>query len=461
MSNTRITNDILAMLDIRTAYGRDTLKGLNKYTSVSSLEKEYDLMDEFEKHVDLSKVAMQLRRIPDARMQIDAAFGEQLLDAGDFFTIKRFCLESEKLLEILKNLGSPLILPETAEIFRLLNPSGKDDYEFMYYGEYDARLWDIRAKKRSIEREYHHGDESLKAERAALVEAERKLESKIASDLSREIHKFGSLLRSAAEMIGRIDLTVAKLRLFTDLQTRPKFTDGYLEVTEAHNPLVTLQLEGTGLKYKPVSILIKRGSTIITGVNMGGKSTFLRTLMMNIELMSLGLRPFASCLHAPLITNVKLIMNTSENPECGLSTFGSEISALSEMLTSLNEENTLILVDEFARSTNPHEGQLFVKALAGHLHEKNAFSVISTHYDDIPANDMTHYEVIGIDEDALWNIKKEDFFAEIHRQMDYGLKKVERARAPRKAFEIAKYFGLPQEFMERYKRLMEEKSEKA
>jgi len=72
----------------------------------------------------------------------------------------------------------------------------------------------------------------------------------------------------------------------------------------------------------------------------------------------------------------------------GLSTFGAEIIKLKEINSYVKSGTGLIVFDEFARGTNPKEGQKFVRALAKYLNEKSSISIITTHFDSVVENNM-------------------------------------------------------------------------
>ncbi len=126
----------------------------------------------------------------------------------------------------------------------------------------------------------------------------------------------------------------------------------------------------------------QRGEVIIiTGSNMSGKSTFLKTIGMNLSLAFSGSVVNAKCLSSGLF-RIFTSINISDSVIDGISYFYAEVKRLKELLNELNKENQVpifFLIDEIFKGTNNKErligSQSYIKALAG----KNCIGIISTH----------------------------------------------------------------------------------
>ena len=120
---------------------------------------------------------------------------------------------------------------------------------------------------------------------------------------------------------------------------------------------------------------------IITGSNMSGKSTFLRTLGVNLVLAYAGSTVAAQaleCLPFRLFTS----MNVSDSLSDGISFFYAEVSRLKALLDQLEAANRLplfFLIDEIFRGTNNRERQIGSRAYTHALAGKNGAGLISTH----------------------------------------------------------------------------------
>ena len=82
----------------------------------------------------------------------------------------------------------------------------------------------------------------------------------------------------------------------------------------------------------------------------------------------------------------------------GLSSFGGEMIHFDGILSEIKTESTaLVLLDEFARGTNPHEGAALVRAAVKYFNNRRGcFALITTHFDDVACCAPMHYQVIGL-----------------------------------------------------------------
>ncbi len=65
-----------------------------------------------------------------------------------------------------------------------------------------------------------------------------------------------------------------------------------------------------------------------------------------------------------------------------------------------------MVFDEFARGTNPKEGQKFVEALAKYLNDRPTISLMTTHFDGIVGDNMNHYQVVGLKNVDFENLRR-------------------------------------------------------
>lgn len=126
--------------------------------------------------------------------------------------------------------------------------------------------------------------------------------------------------------------------------------------------------------------LVGRGrSCIITGSNMAGKSTFLRTVGVNIVLALSGA---PVCADTFQISNVSVFtsMRTKDNLEENISSFYAELLRLKMLLEQINEDKpVLYLLDEILKGTNSVDRHIGAESLILQLNEMNAFGLVSTH----------------------------------------------------------------------------------
>lgn len=118
---------------------------------------------------------------------------------------------------------------------------------------------------------------------------------------------------------------------------------------------------------------------IITGSNMSGKSTFLRTLGLNIILAQAGTKVCASKFKTTIIQLISY-MRIKDNLEENESTFKAELNKVSKILNYISRhQNAFILADEMLRGTNSKDKLKGSLAIVKKLVEEEAYSVVATH----------------------------------------------------------------------------------
>jgi len=118
---------------------------------------------------------------------------------------------------------------------------------------------------------------------------------------------------------------------------------------------------------------------LVTGSNMAGKSTYLRSIGVNIVLAMAGA---PVCAHSFSVSHVQLIssMRVTDNLEESTSTFYAELKKLKTIIEKVNEgEKVFILLDEILRGTNSLDRHTGSKALIKQLIKKKAAAIIATH----------------------------------------------------------------------------------
>ena len=117
---------------------------------------------------------------------------------------------------------------------------------------------------------------------------------------------------------------------------------------------------------------------ILTGSNMSGKSTFLRTLGVNMLLAQVGLPVCAreAAIHPlPLLVSMRLSDSLSD----GKSYFFAEINSIEQIMTALKRERCMVLLDEILRGTNSEDKQYGTIKIIERLLSLKAIGIVATH----------------------------------------------------------------------------------
>lgn len=386
---------------------------------------------------------------------------EAALNEIELFELKRFLLKCDEMLPLF-NMIQPVLqlegisLKDTSGALDLLDPEHNRVAAFYIADSYSQELRALRKEKRELEEQIRRlpdGEEKeiLQAQRSRVAADEEHEEMRIRGELSVSLRPYIDDMLHNMEAIADIDLTVEKACLALRYGgTMPTFTESTLDMTDMVNPQIADAVKGRGKTFTPVSIALEKGATVITGANMGGKSVALKTIALNILLIQCGFFPFARKAKAPLFDNMYIISEDLENIDRGLSSFGGEMVRFNQVVSRLDSGFSFIMLDEFARGTNPDEGAAIVQAVTEYLNGKNAVTVLTTHYDNVAQKGNAHYQVIGLKDLNVECLQAEiaarggDVGIElISQHMNYGLYRVEdKQDCPRDALNICRLLGM-------------------
>ncbi len=139
-----------------------------------------------------------------------------------------------------------------------------------------------------------------------------------------------------------------------------------------------------------ISIQQRSSILLVTGSNMAGKSTYLRSVGINVVLAMAGA---PVCANSFELSPVQLVssMRIADNLEESTSTFYAELKKLKTIIDMVNNgEKVFILLDEILRGTNSMDRHTGSKALIKQLLEKEAAAIIATHDVELAALEQVH-----------------------------------------------------------------------
>ena len=441
----------------------DSLRKMVRETRVDSSSLIYPMfvMDGENKKEEM-EIEIVLHRFKDIKKLVENADTGIILDTVDIFEIKAQLMAMVDLNSYLlknKEVFSNFVLKDMNELFKILDPNDEKIATFYIYEAYSVILKEIRRQKKEVEnRLFNETDyetiQKLKNERLSILVDEEKEEFKIRRNLTALVKEFSSIFLNNTEKIGNLDFVLGKVRFAKEYNGIKPIVSKKKEIIleDAINLEVKEVLEAKNKKYTPISIKLNVGTTMITGANMGGKSVALKTIAENVLLFQMGFFIFAKYASIPLLDFIFFVSDDMQDISKGLSTFGAEIIKLKEINSYVKSGTGLIVFDEFARGTNPKEGQKFVKALAKYLNDKSSISIITTHFDSVVEKNMKHYQVVGLknlDFENLKNrLKANNSLELIQDNMDFTLEESIETEVPKDALNIAKLIGLDDEISE-------------
>ncbi|HCI12541.1 MAG: DNA mismatch repair protein MutS [Gallionellales bacterium GWA2_60_142] len=212
--------------------------------------------------------------------------------------------------------------------------------------------------------------------------------------LAREKHLYDQLLDSLAPSIPqlqRIAAAIAELDVLATFAERaatlnfsaPQFSDdAQINIVKGRHPVVEAQIRDQSGQFTPndTQLSDSRRMLLITGPNMGGKSTYMRQVAIIALLAHVGC--FVPAQEAVLgeIDQIFTRIGASDDLASGRSTFMVEMTEAANILHNATEKS-LVLVDEIGRGTSTFDGLALAYAIARHLLENNrSYTLFATHY---------------------------------------------------------------------------------
>ncbi len=416
--------------------------------------------DKFER---VERILMQFK---DVRRSIERTKLFTLSDV-ELFEFKRFLLLMERLAPAYADLmnGEKLAgisIKSFTAALDIIDPDGMRSMTFRVSDRFSDELASIRSEHRRLDIALRTASaedkERISIEITTLAAREENEEAIVRTQMTKGLSKYADEILMSVAIIGKLDFAMAKSRLCVRqngiIPNVLPYGDS-IGFSEMRNPFIEAALREKGKAFTPITIDLRPGSTVITGANMGGKSVTAKTLALNVMLGLSGFPVFASDASLVCLGDVELLSEDREDAMSGLSSFGGEMVSFNEMITKSRSYNYLVLLDEFARGTNPHEGAALVRAAVKYYNDHdNNFALITTHFDDVAKYANKHYQVMGLktaDTEMLRHAlaaNGAERTGVIESFMNYGIFEVPKAvTPPRDAITICMALGIDDEFM--------------
>ncbi|HTV72907.1 MAG TPA: hypothetical protein VME66_04285 [Candidatus Acidoferrales bacterium] len=266
-------------------------------------------------------------------------------------------------------------------------------------------------------------------------------------------------LEGGIAALGALDAFLARVRFAQRYETVvPEIVDvPEIAFVEGRYLPLAAALSEHDRTYLPISLALQ-GIGVITGPNMGGKTAALRTCGFLGACLSFGLPVPAQSARLALFDEIAWLgSEAARHDESLLSSFGSEVVALREFFER-GARAPLVLIDEFARTTTPHEARALLIGLLESLRERNACALAATHLGAIAgALDAAHYAIVGLQKlqplDEHRALRLDEALTRISAAMDYRIRRVDGETVPQAdAMALAAALGLDAELLARARR---------
>jgi len=414
-------------------------------------------------------IAIELDEIPEVRDRILEAIAEEppvnLADGG---TIRAgYHAGLDELRDLSRNSRQYIAQIEVRERARTGIQSLKVRFNnvFGYYLEISKPNLHLAPsdyeRKQTLVNAERFTTPELKELESKILDAEEKmltLEREIFQELRLFAAEHAARIRRTAAAIAELDVTCALAQVAAENRyVRPSFTDsGEIRIVAGRHPVIEKLAEREALRFIPNDLYFDTESqfiAVITGPNMGGKSTYLRQAAAIVILAQMGSFVPADSAALSIVDRVFTRIGAADNLARGRSTFMVEMTETAVILNTATARS-LVVLDEIGRGTATYDGLALAWAVVEHIHQRiRARTLFATHYheltelaDQLPGVVNLHVSVKEAGDQVIF------------------LRKVEPGRADRSyGIEVARLAGLPVAVVERAREILalHERSEHA
>jgi len=397
---------ILSHCNVHSGVGRrKMLEALDHWMmEPQEINDEYDVTLQ----VDTSdKIKHILCGVQDIRGTLTRLQNGDVMDDIQLFEIKHLARSA-------KHIG----FGNVDDILTILDPNNEDVDTFYIYDIYDERLTNLRKQYKA-----DNDPEIL----ASIMQ----VEDEVRQSLSKRLRLHANYLIELLESLGLLDYRIGKREMaISQNLTRPEITTDKWH----YQALVNLEVqESIGEKYQPIDVDFTMIPTLVTGMNMGGKTVLLKSIGMAQEMLQHGFFVPATNAQMSLVNDVMYSIEDNQSAKDGLSSFAAEMLCIDEIIKTISAHSkTLVLIDELARTTNPAEGRIIVSRVVEILAKANVPAFVTTHYDGIEGC-VRRIRVKGL---------RDHFDGDWRDAIDYSLVETNKDEVPHEAMRVAKALGI-------------------
>lgn len=229
--------------------------------------------------------------------------------------------------------------------------------------------------------------QELKEKEDMILNAEDKiikLEYEIFQAIRNEVKKYTEDIQELADLLAQIDV----LHSFADVSVansyvRPTFNkDHRVDIKEGRHPVLE-KVSNEAYVPNDLGMGAEDFLHLITGPNMGGKSTYMRQIALTIIMAQIGCFVAASSAELPVYDQIFTRIGASDDLSSGQSTFMVEMLEANNAIQNATE-NSLIIFDEIGRGTSTFDGMALAQAIIEYIATNvRACTLFSTHYHEL------------------------------------------------------------------------------
>jgi DNA mismatch repair protein MutS len=399
MLRSGVAGDLASILDLERLLSKLALATAGP-RDLAALARSLAVVPSLKKRLEGAKSQnLELDEIEEVRDPVLAALaGEPPVNLADLGVIRDgYDPRLDELRDISKNSKTYLAQIETRERSRTNIGSLKVRFNnvFGYYIEISkANLHlappDYERKQTLVNAERFTTPE-LKELEVKILEAEEKMlviEREIFEALRALSAAHATRIKSTAAAIAELDVTVALAEVAAENRyTRPRFDeDGEMRVVAGRHPVIEKLAAKDAQRFIPNDLYFHPENefiAVITGPNMGGKSTYLRQAALLTILAQMGSFVPAESALLPIVDRVFTRIGAADNLARGRSTFMVEMTETAVILNTATARS-LVVLDEIGRGTSTYDGLALAWAVVEHIHRNiRAKTLFATHYHEL------------------------------------------------------------------------------
>ena len=312
----------------------------------------------------------------------------------------------------------------------------KDEFEY-------TRKQSLSNAERFITPELKNMESKILSAQDKIQKLEYVLFTQVRNEIKKEVH----LIQDVSKIIARVDVYQSLAMLASENSyVRPVFNDQkIMDIKEGRHGVIE-KVMGHG-KYVPNDVSIDENSPVvlITGPNMGGKSTYMRQVALIVIMAQIGSFVPAKYANLTIFDQIFTRIGASDDLISGQSTFMVEMLEANNALRFASEKS-LILFDEIGRGTATFDGMAIAQAMIEYIaSEIHCMTLFSTHY-----HELTFLEDKGL---GIQNVHASARVDNDHLVFEYLIKKGRSNKSY--GVNVAKLAKLPDEVINRANLVLE------